>query len=216
MMRRIDLLPSAYAERRRQRRNVALVVVVGIALLAAQIAWWFGLGGQVDDAKSDLEQAKAQNVALQSQINELQRFAELEQEVEGKRLSLQAVMDGDLDWPGLLTELALVVPGEVWLVNLTASAGETEGATQVGTESAEVDIAPQGTVGRIQFTGKSLSMVGVAKWLLRLRTVQSFTAIYLTNAVASEDETGTSVVDFDSSLELGRKALSDRFTEGGR
>jgi Tfp pilus assembly protein PilN len=215
-MRRIDLLPQRYAEQRRQRRNLGLVVVAGLVALLLLLGWWFLLGQQIGNAEDDLAEVQATNAQLESQIAELQRFAELEAEVQAKRQALRTVFAGDVDWPAVLTEVAMVVPGEVWLTNLTASAGQTEGAAPVGTETAEVRISQGQPFGRIQFQGQSLSMPGIARWMLRLESVREFAAVYLNSATKAEASEGTAaeIVTFDNTLELSDKAASGRFQRG--
>jgi hypothetical protein len=110
--------------------------------------------------------------------------------------------------------VAMVVPGEVWLRNVQASAGTTEGATPVGTESAAVDVAQEQPFGRITFEGTSLSMPGVGKWMIRLGGVKDFQAVWLNSATESAGEAGApSTVDFSSTLELNDKSASLRFQE---
>lgn len=213
MMRRIDLLPSVYEERRQQRRNVVSVLLAGALVLLLLVGWWFYLGMQINDAEESLAEVQAENQQIQADIDELQRFAELAAEVEAKRTALQTVFAGDVDWPAILTEVAMVIPGEVWLTNLTSSAGTTEGAAPVGTESAAVRIDSNEPFGRISFAGSALSMPGVAKWMLRLESVKEFFAVYLNNATKTVDPSGAGVdvVTFDTSLELSNKAASRRF-----
>jgi Tfp pilus assembly protein PilN len=211
MMRRIDLLPAAYQERRRQRRNIGMVVIASMLVLLLLIGWWFVLGSQVNSQREKLEAAQVRNAELQTQIAELARFAELEAEVASKRGALLAVMSGDVDWPALMTEVAMVIPGEVWLTTMTASAGTTEGASPVGTENAPIRVSDQTPFGRIAFQGKALSMPGVAKWLVSLRNVKEFAAIWLNTATAQISEGQPTVVDFDSTLELSDRAASERF-----
>lgn len=213
MMRRIDLLPSTYQERRRERRNLGIVVVASMLVLLLLIGWWFLLGTQVNSEKERLADAQRTNQELQSQIAELSRFADLQAEVTAKRQALVTVMTGDVDWPAVMTEVAMVIPGEVWLTGMSASAGATEGAAPVGTETAPVRVSDQTPFGRISFQGKSLSVPGVAKWLVSLRTVREFAAIWLNTATASETE-GTITIDFDSTLELSDRAASRRFLDG--
>jgi Tfp pilus assembly protein PilN len=215
MMRQIDLLPASYAEKRRERRTLGLVVGGGLALLLALVAWWLMLGGQVSEAESQLADAQAGNAKLGAQIAELQRFAELEAEVQIKELALQSVMTGDVAWPSVLTEVAIVIPGEVWLTEFTASAGLTEGATPVGTETAPVRVSGAVPTGRIQFQGGSLSMPGVSKWLIRLADTNGFSAVWLNSAAEAEGtETTSSFIEFDSTIELNDKSLSGRFLDG--
>lgn len=212
MMRRVDLLPSIYAQRRRDRRNLVIVVLVGLALLLGLIVWYFALGFQVNAAREDHAERQSQNIALSQQIAELQQFQELETEVQNKRTALQTVMAGDLDWPAVLTEVAMVIPDDVWLTSLTTSAGATEGATSVPTEANPIDIDPREPFGRIQFDGEALSMRDVATWLIRLETVDEFLAVYLGSASGGEDGGNFT---FSTTLELGDKAVSGRFQDVG-
>ena len=212
MMRRIDLLPVRYVERRRQRRNTGVIVIAALLVLLLMLGWWFLLGSQIATEEERLAAAQIENAQLNQQIAELQRFADLELEVQTKRQALASVFAGDIRWPALLTEIAMVIPGEVWLTNWTSSAGQTEGSGTVGTETATVRISNNAPTGRIQFTGQSLSMPGVAKWLIRLGTVRAFSAIWLNSATASDGGAGVpELVNFDSTLELGEDALSKRF-----
>lgn len=210
MMRRVDLLPPAYLRRRKERSNLVIAAVaIGVVMLLL-VGWWFLLGMKVNDAEESLAEVQAQNAELNAEIAELQRFVDLENEVRAKRQSLQTVMAGDVDWPGLLAEIAMVLPGEVWLTNLTGSAGTTEGFTQAPTETSPIPISDSEPFGRIQFQGESLSMPGIAKWMVRLEGVESFFAVYLQSAVESDSVTGVKTFTFDSSLELGGKAASGR------
>ncbi len=213
MMRRIELLPESYQAQRRQRKNVSMIVVGGVVVLTLLLGYWLVLGMRIADAENDLEAASARNTGLQAEIESLQRFAELETEVNEKQAALATVMESDVDWPAVLTEVAMVVPGEIWFTNLTASAGQVEGASAVGTETAPVRVSEQQAFGRVQFQGDSLTMPGVAKWLLRLGTVKEFDALWLNDA--TETTVGSSdVIAFDSTLELSENAASDRFQEG--
>jgi Tfp pilus assembly protein PilN len=215
MIRRIELLPASHLARRKQRQTVGLIAATGLVLVVVLLAYWFLLGVQISNEEDELVRAEARNQELQAEIDSLQRYAELEQEVQAKQAALSAVMVGDVDWPAVLTEIAMVIPGEVWLTNLSASAGLTEGATTVGTETAAVRINDQTPFGRIQFQGRSLSMPGVAKWLLRLKTVEEFDALWLNNANESEAAEGVEVIDFDTTLELGEGSASERYQQQG-
>jgi Tfp pilus assembly protein PilN len=212
MMRRIELLPESYQAQRRQRRNISLIIAGGVVVLTLLLGYWLVLGMRIASSEDELARATADNADLRAEIDSLQRFAHLETQVNNKQAALATVMQSDVDWPAVLTEVAMVVPGEVWLTNLTASAGQTEGATAVGTETAPVRVGTAQPFGRIQFQGNSLTMPGVAKWLLRLGTAEEFEALWLNDA--TETELGTSkVVGFDSTLELSGKAASGRFQD---
>ena len=77
MMRRIDLLPAVYAQRRRDRRNVFLALIAGLLIFALLVVWYFLLGFQINDAEDDLAAIQDDNAALQAEIGDLQQFAQL-------------------------------------------------------------------------------------------------------------------------------------------
>lgn len=213
MMRRIDLLPPSYRQRRRERSSL-LIAGVAIALVVLLlIGWWFLLGLRVNDAEAELAAIQQSNAELDAQIQELQRFVVLQNEVDAKRTALQTVMTGDIDWPGTLAEIAMVIPSEVWLTNLTASAGVTEGATQVPTETSPIPLSDQQPFGRIQFQGSSLSMAGVAKWMVRLESVESFFATYLQNSSEGTTPVGGSVFTFGTTIQMSPESASGRFQQ---
>lgn len=209
MMRRIELLPSSYAERQRERRNVGLLIIAGLVLGLALLVYWFMLGGQIASERDRLAGAQARNRALEAQIADLQRFADLQIEVQGKVGALVTVFAGDVAWPSVLNDIAMVLPGEVWLTTLSSSAGTVEGATPVGTETAAIRVSDDAPFGRVSFQGSSLTMPGVAKWLIRQASVDEFQAVWLNSATTTEGAEGAQdVVTFNSTIELNTKASS--------
>lgn len=210
MMRRIELLPESYLRSQQERRSILMMLLAGLLIVLLLVVWFVKLGFDVNNAKENLAAIESENQELRNQIAELTPFAELQAEVDAKRNALVAVMAGDIDWPVLLTEVAMAVPGEVWLTNLLASAGTTEGATPVGTETAPVRVSSKTPTGRITFEGTSLSMPGVAKWLIRQEISKRFEAVFLNDATLTE-EFSSDAFTFESTLELNENALSERF-----
>jgi Tfp pilus assembly protein PilN len=207
MMYRFDLLPASYAKKAAERRKVGIVAIIGLGLAFSMLVWWFLLGGKINDAKTELATAEARNAGLQTQIAELRKYDELALEVQDKAGNLLMVFEGDVAWPSVLNEVAMVTPGEVWLESLTTSAGTTEGSAPVGTETAEIRVADDAPFGRIQFTGKSTTMTGVGKWMMRLASVKEFQAVWLNSATKTEaTEQTVEYIDFDSTIELNTKS----------
>jgi len=207
MMYRFDLLPASYAEKASERRRVGLVAIVGLGLALGMLTWWFLLGSQINSEKAELATADARNNELQADIAGLRKYDELALEVQDKAGNLLLVFEGDVAWPSMLNEVAMVTPGEVWLDSLTTSAGVTEGSAPVGTETAEIRVADGASFGRIQFVGKSTTMTGVGKWMMRLSSVKEFQAVWLNSATKTDATDGVpEFIDFDSTIELNAKS----------
>jgi len=209
MMRRIDLLPAAYVQRRKERRNISFVILAGLLVVLLLMVWYFMLRGQISSARTELANVQRENQVLEGQIAELQRFALLDAEVKAKRTALQTVFAGDIDWPSVMTSIAMVTPGEVWLDGLQATGSGVDETAPVG----EFPLTQKATVGRLSFNASSAScMPGVAKWLVRMANVEEFDAAWIGSATEADSRPGCEPpVVFDSTLELNEKALSHRF-----
>jgi len=193
-----------------------MVAVAGLVIVVVLLAWWVFLGTQISTEHERLAEVQATNADLQAQIEWLGRLARLEQEVQQRQAALQTAMTGDVDWPAVLTEVAMVVPGEVWLTSLQGSA-VTDETSPVGTEDAEIDVAEREPFGRVQFQGTSLSMPGIGKWMIRLGSVKDFQAVWLNSATEKPAQIELGVpasFDFDSTIEFNERASSLRFQEG--
>ncbi|MFN2595515.1 MAG: PilN domain-containing protein [Actinomycetota bacterium] len=208
MIRRVNLLPEKYAELRKQKRTVGYAALAGAVVLGLLIFYWFSLSSQISSANDDFAATQQVNAQIQQQVSALQHFAQLQTEVNTKQQALASVMTGDVDWSAVMSELAMVIPSDVWLDSMTASAGTTEGSSQVGTETADIPITNKPSFGRIAFTGSATSMTGVAKWLLGLGKVKDFAATFLNRADGGDSG---DVIAFDSTVQLTEAAASQRF-----
>jgi Tfp pilus assembly protein PilN len=209
MMRRIDLLPVAYVQRRKERRNISFVILAGLLIVLLLMVWYFMLRGQISSARTELAGIQTRNQVLEGQIAELQRFAALDAEVKAKRTALQTVFAGDIDWPSVMTSIAMVTPGEVWLDGVEATGSGVDETLLV----SEIPLTQKATVGSLSFNANSAScMPGVAKWLVRMANVDEFDAAWIGSAAEADSRPGCEPpVVFDSTLELNEKALSHRF-----
>jgi Tfp pilus assembly protein PilN len=217
MMRRVDLLPGSYVERRRQQRQTGFVILAILVAVLLVIGYWFYLGTQISDAESELAEVEQTNASIQAEIDKLQRFADLDESIKTKQAALTTVMAGDVDWPAVLTEIALVIPGEVWLTEMTGSALVVEGATPAGTETAPIRPTTNQSFGRITFSGRSITMPGIAKWMIRLGTVKKFATVWLNDATEVDEEFAGGIfpIDFENTIEFStRAAARGRFEEG--
>src|SRR4051794_6781010 len=142
VMPSVNLMPPEIAEAARFRRFqlamggavVAAVAVVGLLYTQAHHG--------VSSAQSELQQAQAQNSALQSQRASLQSVDDVYKQVASKKAMLQQAMGDEIRWSRYLTDLSLRIPDKVWLTNVSATetglapattAATTAGPTGIGT-----------------------------------------------------------------------------------
>jgi Tfp pilus assembly protein PilN len=210
---RINLLPPEIYERQRLRRRTAVVIAVGIILLAGVGAFYFLQVLRLNAVEDDVAQQEAENARLQQEISELQEIADLQTEIESTRTLLSSLLSDRVLWSGILRDISLVIPGEAWLEGLTGSlTTAVPGTTEAPT--VEATTQPAGLVGQISFTGFAFDHRDVALWLSRLEDVRGFVNPWLSNS-AKTPIGETEVVQFESSVDLSEQALARRGPGGG-
>lgn len=202
---RINLLPPEVGERQRLRRRTFLTIAIGVVLLALVGGFYFLQVVRLSGVEEDIQAQEATNAGLRAQIAELQDIAALEQEIEATRSLLATLLQDRILWSGVLRDISLVIPGEVWLDGLNAQSGG--GATAEGAEAAP--ITTEGLVGQISFSGFAFDHRDVALWLSRLEDVRGFINPWLSSSTKTDVGTAE-VVQFSSSVDLSDQALARR------
>jgi Tfp pilus assembly protein PilN len=226
---RINLLPPELYERQRTRRRTAAVVVLGVIVLAALGGFYFLQVMREKAVQGDVEAQQAENARLQGEINELQEIDQLQQEIDATRGLLTSLLSDRVLWSGVLRDVSLVIPGQVWLNGLTGQVGEpgatgattTATPTTTGTTTTTTTTTTPGQVqtgpalvGQISFNGYAFTHPDVALWLSRLEDVRGFVNPWLQNS--TDTVIGTQTVEqFTSSVDLSEQALARGRGGGG-
>jgi Tfp pilus assembly protein PilN len=200
---RMNLLPPEVRQRQRTRRQTAAVIAAGVVVLAGIGALYFLQQLRLVGVNNDLEAQREANAGIQAQINDLRRFDELQREVQASRTMLQTLLANEILWSGVLRDVSLVIPSDVWLSGLTGDTNES-GNTQA---PATTGTTNTGLVGQITFNGFSLDHRAVALWLARLDDVRGFANPWLSNAQKT-DVGNNQVVQFTSSVDLSQQAVA--------
>jgi len=154
-MRPVNLIPREErpGERRPLRGGPLAYIVVG-ALAAALLGITVLVltGNQVGDRESELAQLKTETAAVESRAQALDAYTQFHALTEQRMATVTSLADSRFDWERVMRELALVLPDDVWLTNLTASASPA--------------VAPEGAASvslRGSAAGPALELVGCAR-----------------------------------------------------
>ena len=186
-MRAVNLLPR---DDRRQRRiargNDPRVIggLVGCVLMTAILAAWFLMasGGvaknqdRLDAVNSELASTPVPAPAAAPDATQLQL------EKSARVTALSAALTGRLAWDRVLREISLVLPDDVWLTSLSATAPSGAPGTT--------------PVAGFAINGKTYSHDGVARLLARLAVVPHLSGVQLQSSTRAISETGHAVVEF--------------------
>jgi Tfp pilus assembly protein PilN len=190
-----------------------VVAALGVALLA--VTGVVMTQNKISDEKSTIASLRAQEADAKARGARLQAYADFAKLQESRSQTVASLATSRFDWDRVLRELALVIPGDVYLTNLTATV--SPGAV-VGSSAGATASAGSGGSMRTQVPGPALEISGcgdgqtaVAGFMGALKEVDGVTRVGLSDsAKASSDTSGGSTVPAgDSSCSGGNSTSFD-------
>jgi Tfp pilus assembly protein PilN len=195
----VNLLPPELRQRQATRRTTSLVALVGVAALAAIGFFYFLQTMNLSSAKDELAAQQATNAAIQGEVAKLQKFAELQAELESKKQLVGTALANEVSWSGVLLDVSRVIPGDEALTQLTG---------QITATGAGAAPTAAGLVGSISFTGTAKEIDTLSSWLTRLETVKGWVNSWA--STASETGEFSRIYTFTSGIDLTTDALTRR------
>jgi Tfp pilus assembly protein PilN len=120
-MTQVNLLPSDVRDRQKTRRLTA-VVITGVGAVVALLFFVVVLqAARLANADQKLQAQQAVNSELQSRIGQLQEFQQLKLTVAARELLSSAALDGRVLWSGVLRDVSMVIPGDMWLTSMSGT-----------------------------------------------------------------------------------------------
>jgi Tfp pilus assembly protein PilN len=185
-MRAVNLLPRQQVQRKRERTNtVALGAGIGGAVVVLVLVAGFLLANRsVNRQRDALSTARAVLAAtpahhVSAQTNAF-RSSILNQR-EQRSLALAAAIGRRVAWDRVLRRMALVLPDDVWLTNVTGTMPLEPTAATAPTTPSALPAAP--TAFTLQ--GSTYSQAGVARLLARLQVVPDLKNVQLQTSTAT-------------------------------
>jgi Tfp pilus assembly protein PilN len=204
-MTAINLLPQEVRHRHRTKRQTALVAVAGAAVVAVLIFLWVLQGVHLSQVDQEVAQQKQTNAQLQVKIDQLHHFAEIRSNLESQKKLLRQTLSGNVKWSGVMHDLSLVMPDQMWLGSMTGTLNTASSSGAVPATAPTTPGAATNLLGSIQFQGDAMDKQTIALWLTKLETVRGWVNAWLSQA--QETKVGvTPVVSFTSSVDLSKAA----------
>jgi Tfp pilus assembly protein PilN len=206
-MPRVNLMPPEIAEAARFRR-LQLAMGSAVVVAAVLVAGLYVNGrSSVTNAQTQVTAATTQHAALQAKLTGLDSVAQTLADVQGKQALLAQAMGEEIRWSYLLNDLSLTVPSNLWITGITAN----ETATNQGLTATAGTSSTTG-LGTVTFTVIGLKHDDIASWLDTLAKTRGL--LDPTFASSIESAIGSrSVVDGNTTVNLGPKALSNRYVQ---
>ena len=194
-MRPVNLIPP---EERRDKAPIrtgpiAYLLVGALALALGGVTMLVLTDNKVSDRKAEIAELKQQQAAAAARAAELAPFADFNTVEEQRTQTVGDLADSRFDWERVMRELALVIPSDVWLTELSGTATGTATSSTSGDAGAAATTVPG--VPSLTLTGCAPSQDAVASFLSALRDIDGVTRVGLSS---SEKPVGETSVASDS------------------
>ncbi len=185
-MRAVNLLPRDLERQRSEGRTPLFVAVGGVAVVTiAAVFLAISASGQISNERSQLDSVEAAIAQLQTTTPSASPAVSglVAQERTDRVAALAAALSTRVRFDRLLRELAYVLPADVWLTGLTASAPASSAAA-----GAAPSTTTPSTADGVTLTGATYSQASVARVLARLNALPSLERVRLTETSRNDPQ----------------------------
>jgi Tfp pilus assembly protein PilN len=196
-MRPVNLIPPE--ERRGEKAPMrtgplayVIVAVLGVALLGVTLTVL--ASNHVSDRKAEKASLQAELTQAQAEAHRLQSFTEFATLQQAREQTVTSLAQSRFDWQRVLQELAIVIPHDVWLTNLSAKVSASAQAAGSETSTSSSSSSPEAS----NVTGPSLDIQGcasgheaVATFLASLHDVDGVTRVSVLKSDLPDESSST-------------------------
>lgn len=154
-MRPVNLIPKEErpgSHRPMRGGPLAYVVVGALAAALIGVVALVITGNQISEREAEIVSVQAETRAAEAKAQKLAAYTEFHTISEQRTATVKSLADSRFDWERVMRELALILPGNVWLTQMAGTV----------TPNVSVDGAPSVEL-RSTTPGPALELVGCAR-----------------------------------------------------
>jgi Tfp pilus assembly protein PilN len=146
--------------------GVLLAILVGVTALVLT-------NNQISERRTQVASLEQARAAAQARAESLQAFADFRTMQEERTATVASLAESRFDWERVLREFALVLPADVWLVQLE---GTVSPSVQV---EQGVDVGPRESIEgpALELVGCTVSQESVGRFAAALRDIDGITRV---------------------------------------
>jgi Tfp pilus assembly protein PilN len=186
-------------------------------LLGALVALLIGVtalvlvGNQIVDSKNEVAKLESEDAAEAAKAQRLASYTEFRNMSEQRVATVNSLADSRFDWERVMRELSLVLPSDVWLVGLTATASpgvSVEGGGGGGDASGMRAAIPGPA---LELTGCARGQEAVAGFVTALEDIDAVTRVGVQASELPEKEESGSGGGGGGSSDSGDECRTRKF-----
>jgi Tfp pilus assembly protein PilN len=175
-MRPVNLIPAD--QRRGQnapmRTGPLPYLVLGVLVfLLAGVALLVSVNTEISEKKNEISALQREDKAAEAQAQRLAAYVQFEAAHKQRLETIASLADSRFDWERVMRELALVLPGNVWLSEINASAGSGAGVEGGGGAGLSGSVVGPS----LAISGCATGQEGVAGFVTALEDIDGVTRV---------------------------------------
>jgi Tfp pilus assembly protein PilN len=192
-MRPVNLIP---AEERRGEHAPLRSGPLAYIVLGALVAVLLGVtalvltGNQIAERKSEVATLEAEDAAAKAKAEKLVAFTQFRTLHEQRLVTISSLADSRFDWERVMRELSLILPGDVWLVGLTATASPDASVGGDGGGGSGSSLRGAAPGPALELSGCASGQEAVAGFVTALKDIDGVTRVGVQSSQLSELESG--------------------------
>lgn len=188
-MRPIDLTPPELRQGARapMRTGAIPYILLGslVAVLAG-VALLVTTDNKISERKDEVAQLKREDAAAKAQARRLTPYVQFQTLHEQRLTTISSLANSRFDWERVMRELSLVLPGDVWLTELNASASsESDSGGSTGGSLRGSVLGPA-----LELEGCASGQEAVATFVSALEDIDGVTRVGVASSELPSKEEG--------------------------
>jgi Tfp pilus assembly protein PilN len=178
-VRPVNLIPPEQrrGDQAQLRTGPLMYIVLGaLALLLLGVVMLVTTSNQISDSKAEVATLKNEDAIAQAKAKRLAAYSQFRVLSEQRIATVRSLADSRFDWERVMRELSLILPSDVWLTDLTASASSS---TAAGGEGGGGASGLRGGIAgpALELTGCANGQEAVAGFVTALKDIDGVTRV---------------------------------------
>jgi Tfp pilus assembly protein PilN len=180
-MRPVNLIPADQrrgAQAQLRTGPLPYMVLGALTLALIGVALLVTTSNHISESKAEVAQLTREDRAAEAKAKRLAAYGQFRTLAEQRVATVESLADSRFDWERVMHELSLVLPSNVWLTSLGASATpEASGGGEGGGETSALRGAIPGPA--LEMSGCATGQEAVAEFVTALKNIDGVTRVGL-------------------------------------
>jgi Tfp pilus assembly protein PilN len=167
---------------------LAYIVLGALVLVLVGVTALVLANNQVAERESEVAKLEREDAQATAKAQRLAAYAQFQAMSEQRVATVSELADSRFDWERVMRELSLVLPGDVWLTSLTASASPDVSVDGGGGSSSGASLRAQVPGPAMELNGCATGQDAVAGFVTALKDVDGVTRVGVESSELGEEE----------------------------